>query len=154
MSRAAAGCASKSRALSQLEAGSAVTIVAEGKAVYKAITVAEIAKRRVRGLHQNTQVGATHAKRSELDEAATVPMIQITLSSQALDENQPGYQHPLTTHDLDRAWIDEAELEAVAMEEGEGDDSASRKRRQRPRDAARKLRKQQGRVAATLLPRT
>ena len=63
-------------------------IVAEGAAVSKAITLAEITKRRMRGLHQNTQIGVAAAG----DGAAngSVPMITITLSAVPLDASLPG----------------------------------------------------------------
>jgi DNA-binding protein len=56
-------------------------IVAEGSTVSKAITLAEIAKRRLRGLHQNTQIGVTTAS----DGSSSVPTIAITLSLTPLD---------------------------------------------------------------------
>ena len=62
-----------------------LTIAAEGAAVAKAVSVAEITKRRLRGLHQNTQIGLV------ADAARSTPTIAITLSRAALDTTQPGY---------------------------------------------------------------
>lgn len=62
-----------------------LTIAAEGAAVAKAVSVAEITKRRLRGLHQNTQIGLV------ADAARSTPTIAITLSLAALDTTQPGY---------------------------------------------------------------
>ena len=61
-----------------------MTIFAEGDAVAKAVSVAEIVKRRLRGLHQNTQIGL--ADRTD----RSTPTISITLSLTALDAAQPG----------------------------------------------------------------
>ena len=68
----------------------AVRITASGAAVSKAVTVAEITKRRRRGLHQRTQIGL----------AADAPTVEILLSSEPLDPNLPGYQAPLTDEEL------------------------------------------------------
>ena len=62
-----------------------VVIAAEGAAVGKAVTVAEIAKRRLRGLHQNTQIGLAGA-----DGERSTPRIAITLSCAPLDPTLPG----------------------------------------------------------------
>ena len=64
-----------------------VKLHAQGPAVSKAVTVAEIAKRRLRGLHQNTQIGLT-AERAEGERS--VPTIAITLSLVPLDAAMPG----------------------------------------------------------------
>ena len=134
------------RALAQLQSASVLTIIAEGKAVYKAITIAEITKRRRHGLHQNTQIGVTHEKRSDLDERASVPKINITLSTIPLDEDQPGYQPPIGAAGLNDAWIDEAEIDMADMDEGGGDRAMPKKRRKRERDAARWQRRSEQRA--------
>lgn len=74
-----------------------VKLHAQGPAVSKAVTVAEIAKRRLRGLHQNTQIGL--AETAE-ESAASQPAISIVLSLQPLDPSQPGYQPPLTDEEM------------------------------------------------------
>ena len=89
--------------LSQREA---ITIVAEGATVCKAVTVAEITKRRLRGLHQNTQIGMT----STANQVLPAPTIAITLSLEPLDPTLPGYQPPLTDDEMLAAWIFDDEM--------------------------------------------
>ena len=60
---------------------------ADGPAVGKAVTVAEIAKRRVRGLYQSTQIGVRVPTR---DAQRPRPQITITLSLSPLDPQTPG----------------------------------------------------------------
>ena len=62
----------------------AMTITAHGAAVAKAVTVVEITKRRIRGLHQNTQIGLSTTA------ADSVPTITITLSMCPLDDSLLG----------------------------------------------------------------
>lgn len=103
----------------------ALTITAEGNAVCKAVSVAEIIKRRLRGLHQNTQIGLTEAaaaaaSASGASAAAAAPTIAITLSITPLDVSQPGYQLPLTDEELHAAWIfdeEAARLDALGLGE-------------------------------------
>jgi DNA-binding protein len=101
----------------------ALTITAEGNAVCKAVSVAEIIKRRLRGLHQNTQIGLTKAAAaaaSGASAAAAAPTIAITLSTTPLDVSQPGYQPPLTDEELHAAWIfdeEAARLDALGLGE-------------------------------------
>ena len=85
----------------------AVRITASGAAVSKAVTVAEIAKRRRRGLHQRTQIGL----------AADAPTVEILLSSEPLDPNLPGYQAPLTDEELHNSWLFDEDDDAAPMEE-------------------------------------
>ena len=80
-----------------------VTLRAAGKAVSKAVTVAEIAKRRLRGLHQNTQIALAEAAE---EGAASQPAISIVLSLQPLDPSRPGYQPPLTDEEMLDAGVD------------------------------------------------
>uniref|UniRef100_A0A8C6LMT5 Ribonuclease P/MRP 25 subunit-like n=1 Tax=Nothobranchius furzeri TaxID=105023 RepID=A0A8C6LMT5_NOTFU len=93
-------------ALSRLEASpSRIVFTAVGKGVSKAITCAEIVKRRLKGLHQVTKL--TYSSVVEvwepLEPAAgldsltvnrNLPAIWILLSREPLDSNQPGYQAP------------------------------------------------------------
>ncbi|CAG14090.1 unnamed protein product, partial [Tetraodon nigroviridis] len=82
-----------------------IVFTATGKGVSKAITCAEIVKRRVKGLHQVTRVRyATVAEVWEPLEPAAgldsltvsrqVPAVWILLSREAPDRSQPGYQAP------------------------------------------------------------
>lgn len=78
--------------------------VGMGAAVVKVVTVAEIIKRRVAGLHQLTTLSSTHIVDTfePLEEGLKtvtiekhVPTIELVLSFDALDTKQPGYQPPL-----------------------------------------------------------
>ena len=89
-------------------------ICATGAAVGKAVSVAEITRRRLRGLHQNTQIGLQ--ARAEGDRSAPTPTLAITLSLTPLDSSLPGYQPPLSEEELRAAWIFE-ESDAVQMDE-------------------------------------
>ncbi|CAI5661503.1 ribonuclease P protein subunit p25-like protein isoform X3 [Oreochromis niloticus] len=82
-----------------------VIFTASGKGVSKAITCAEIVKRRVKGLHQLTQLlyGTVEEVWEPLEPTAgldsltvsrNLPVIWILLSKDPLDSNQPGYQAP------------------------------------------------------------
>ena len=82
------------RLLSALPHESVACVTARGPAVAKAVTVAEITKRRMRGLHQSTQIGLAtsscddHGPSSATGELA--PTIRIVLSVQPLDASLPG----------------------------------------------------------------
>lgn len=58
----------------------------------KAVTVVEITKRRLRGLHQNTQIGLADPAASQAAAGAQQPLpaISIVLSLEPLDPSQPG----------------------------------------------------------------
>lgn len=70
-----------------------------GRAINKTVTIAEIIKRRIQGLHQITQIDSTDITdvweplEEGLDRLETtrhVSSIQITLSTSTLDTNHPG----------------------------------------------------------------
>uniref|UniRef100_A0A3Q2ZPZ5 Ribonuclease P/MRP 25 subunit-like n=1 Tax=Kryptolebias marmoratus TaxID=37003 RepID=A0A3Q2ZPZ5_KRYMA len=82
-----------------------IVFTATGKGVSKAITCAEIVKRRVKGLHQLTKLtyGTVLEVWEPLEPAAgldsltvsrNLPAIWILLSREPLDCSQPGYQAP------------------------------------------------------------
>lgn len=82
-----------------------IIFTASGKGVSKAITCAEIMKRRVKGLHQLTKLLYSTVEEvwEPLEPAAgldsltvsrNLPAIWILLSREALDSNQSGYQAP------------------------------------------------------------
>ena len=78
----------------------------------KAVTVAEITKRRLRGLHQNTQIGLAPAATAATSAGASAskhpqPDISIVLSLAPLDPSQPGYQPPLTDEEILNACVDD-----------------------------------------------
>lgn len=86
-----------------------ITIKAMRMVINKAISVAEIVKRRVKGVHQITEIEST----SVVDEwepmeeglekvttSRTVSSIKIILSTKPLDKNNPGYQPPLSEDEV------------------------------------------------------
>ncbi|XP_057836632.1 uncharacterized protein LOC131046857 [Cryptomeria japonica] len=91
--------------LLQKDKGSAEIIIkAMGRAINKTVTIAEIIKRRIAGLHQITTIGSIDITDSwepleegllPLETTRHVSMIAITLSTTELDVNSPGYQPPL-----------------------------------------------------------
>ena len=95
----------------------------------KAVTVAEITKRRLRGLHQNTQIGlapaaaATNAGASASSHPQ--PEISILLSLAPLDPSQPGYQPPLTDEEILNACVDDEPEQDCGNGATSGDAAAS-----------------------------
>lgn len=81
-----------------------LTIKATGTALSTAVTVAEIIKRRFKGLHQMTHLGSTEIvdEYEPLEEGLDrvtdirqVSFIEITLSKNSLDMKDKGYQAPI-----------------------------------------------------------
>ncbi|XP_070565960.1 ribonuclease P protein subunit p25-like protein [Ptychodera flava] len=111
-----------------------------GHAVTKAVTCAEIMKRKVKNLHQNTQI---YYKRVEdiwkpklegldrLKVNRAIPAISITLSKDQLDKDAPGYQAPNSTEGL---W---------ASQTSEVSQSAGKKRKQSSQKGTGRQKKQQ-----------
>mmetsp|Transcript_37944 Transcript_37944/g.122065 ORF Transcript_37944/g.122065 Transcript_37944/m.122065 type:complete len:182 (+) Transcript_37944:118-663(+) len=97
-----------------------VQLQAEGPAVSKAVTVAEIAKRRLRGVHQSTQIGISGPAG---DGRRPRPRISITLSLSQLNPKQPGYQRPLTDDEFALALELEAEQAHLACAADGGGDA-------------------------------
>lgn len=82
----------------------AVELKAMGQAINKTVTIAEIIKRRILGLHQNNQIASIAIQdtwepiEEGLDSISVtrhVSVISITLSTLPLNERSPGYQPPL-----------------------------------------------------------
>ncbi|XP_037310532.2 ribonuclease P protein subunit p25-like protein [Pungitius pungitius] len=82
-----------------------IVLTASGKGVSKAITCAEMVKRRVGGLHQLTQLQFSTVEEvwdpleataglDSLTVSRNLPNIWILLSRDTLDRSQPGYQEP------------------------------------------------------------
>lgn len=67
-----------------------LVLQAEGNSVSKAVTVAEITKRRLPGLHQNTQIGLRPVDGESQSATDRTPTIAILLSTAPLDATQPG----------------------------------------------------------------
>ncbi|KAI5081986.1 hypothetical protein GOP47_0001729 [Adiantum capillus-veneris] len=80
-----------------------VVLTAMGRVTSKAVLVAEILKKRIRGLHQNISLGSSDVKDvwepleeglNTLEMVRHVSMISITLSTKQLDVSSYGYQPP------------------------------------------------------------
>jgi hypothetical protein len=97
--------------------------------VNKAVTVAEITKRRLRGLHQNTQIGLAPAAAATTAGASASshpqPEISILLSLAPLDPSQPGYQPPLTDEEILNACVDDEPEQDCGDGATSGDAAAS-----------------------------
>ncbi|KAF2917313.1 uncharacterized protein [Oryza sativa Japonica Group] len=81
-----------------------VVFKAMGRAINKTVMIAELIKRRIVGLHQNTTTGSTDITDMwepleegllPLETTRHVSMITITLSKKELDTSSIGYQSPL-----------------------------------------------------------
>merc|ERR1712176_970058 len=81
-----------------------VVITATGNALTKAVTSAEVIKRRFKGLHQVTNLGSQEIVDEyepleegldKVTDTRSIPFIEITLSKEALDTSDKGYQAPL-----------------------------------------------------------
>ncbi|PON83538.1 Splicing factor-like protein [Trema orientale] len=81
-----------------------IVLKAMGRAINKTVMIAELIKRRIVGLHQNTSIGSTDITDTwepleegllPLETVRHVSMITITLSKQELDTSSTGYQPPL-----------------------------------------------------------
>ncbi|XP_059195430.1 ribonuclease P protein subunit p25-like protein [Centropristis striata] len=103
-----------------------IVFTASGKGVSKAITCAEIVKRRVKGLHQLTRLLFSTVQEvwEPLEPAAgldsltvsrNLPNIWILLSRDPLDASQPGYQAPGR---YDALWAQTAAREEAAQKPG------------------------------------
>merc|ERR1711879_349399 len=86
-----------------------ITITGTGNAITKAVTLAEVAKRRFKGLHQITSLSTTEIvdEYEPLEEGLdkvmdtrTLACIEIKLSKEALDTSDKGYQAPLAESEV------------------------------------------------------
>ncbi|CAI0435091.1 unnamed protein product [Linum tenue] len=117
-----------SYAMSLLQEKGADEIVfkAMGRAINKTVTIVELIKRRIVGLHQITSIGSTDITDTwepleegllPLETTRHVSMITITLSKKELDTASVGYQPPLPEDQRDLLM---AEGEVVVAGEGQG----------------------------------
>jgi DNA-binding protein Alba len=86
--------------LLQEKGSSEIVLKAMGRAINKTVTIAEIIKRRIANLHQNTAIGSTDITDLwepleegllPLETTRHVSMITITLSTKELDKTSTGY---------------------------------------------------------------
>uniref|UniRef100_A0A0D9XG71 Peptidase A1 domain-containing protein n=1 Tax=Leersia perrieri TaxID=77586 RepID=A0A0D9XG71_9ORYZ len=111
-----------------------VVFKAMGRAINKTVMIAELIKRRIVGLHQNTTTGSTDITDMwepleegllPLETTRHVSMITITLSKKELDTSSIGYQSPLPADKVKPLMCPHllAEGEAVAVEVVEGEEA-------------------------------
>ncbi|KAH9669342.1 Alba domain-containing protein [Citrus sinensis] len=90
--------------LLQEKGSNEIVLKAMGRAINKTVMIAELIKRRIAGLHQNTSIGSTDITDMwepleegllPLETTRHVSMITITLSKKDLDTSSTGYQPPL-----------------------------------------------------------
>ncbi|XP_044474463.1 ribonuclease P protein subunit p25-like protein [Mangifera indica] len=90
--------------LLQEKGSNEVVFKAMGRAINKTVTIVELIKRRIVGLHQNTAIGSTDITDMwepleegllPLETTRHVSMITITLSKKELNTSAVGYQPPL-----------------------------------------------------------
>lgn len=93
-----------------------LTIAATGTALATAVTIAEILKRRFKGLHQITKVGSLEITDEyepleegldNVTDVRSVSFIEIILSKVALDTKDKGYQSPLPDDQVQEVSADE-----------------------------------------------
>ena len=122
-----------------------VVIKAMGKAINKGITIAEIVKHRVEGLHQITELDSneiteefetTEEGLPNIEKKRTVSSISITLSLKTLDTKHIGYQKPIPVDqvkDLSQMEIeDESEEEVEKSEEKKETKKPKKKPKKKP----------------------
>merc|ERR1712061_430729 len=99
-------------------------IKASGNALTKAVTAAEVIKRRFKGLHQITELATVEIVDEyepleegldKVTDTRNVSTIEITLSKDALDTANKGYQAP-----IDESLVKEYDAEEMARGRGRG----------------------------------
>merc|ERR1719148_647636 len=100
-----------------------IVIAATGNALTKAVTSAEVIKRRFKGLHQITKLGSQEVideyepleeGLDKVSETRNLPFVEIKLSKDPLDTSDKGYQAP-----LDESEVKEYDAEEM-MSRGRG----------------------------------
>lgn len=116
----------------QQEKERAVVLKAMGHAISKAVTVAEVLKHRVEGLHQITQISSIETVDvfepleeglDRVENKRHIPGICIRLSLDPLDESDPGYQAPLPASQVSPPLV------SVHSYRGDGEHKQSRRSR-------------------------
>ncbi|XP_049363260.1 uncharacterized protein LOC125827969 isoform X1 [Solanum verrucosum] len=107
-----------------------IVFKAMGRAINKTVTIVELIKRRIVGLHQVTSITSTDITDTwepleegllPLETTRHVSMITITLSKKELDKNAVGYQQPLPA--------DQVKVSTDFDYDGEGSPSGGRRGR-------------------------
>merc|ERR1712228_552453 len=103
-----------------------VVIKASGNALTKAVTLAEVIKRRFKALHQITALGTAEIVDEyepleegleKVTDTRNVSTIEITLSKEQLDTSNKGYQPP-----IDASLVKELDTEEMMKPRGRGRD--------------------------------
>lgn len=106
---------------------SKIVITAIGNALSKAVTLAEVVKRRFKGLHQNTKIGSQEVVDEyepleegldKVTDTRQIPFIEITLSKEALDTSALGYQPPIPEDQVKE--MTEEDIEKMKERRGRG----------------------------------
>eukprot|EP01063_Lacrimia_lanifica_P035195 TRINITY_DN664_c0_g4_i1.p1 TRINITY_DN664_c0_g4~~TRINITY_DN664_c0_g4_i1.p1 ORF type:complete len:181 (+),score=79.43 TRINITY_DN664_c0_g4_i1:63-605(+) len=78
-----------------------VTLKGRGQAIAKVVNVAEVVKRRVKGLCQISSIESLYeARKGEADQKKYTAGMKITLSLDQLDKSAPGYQDPVPEEEV------------------------------------------------------
>jgi len=114
-----------SYAIQKFEDGEkSIQLKAMGRAMSKAVTVAEIVKRRVANLHQTTEISSNtivdlyeplEEGLKQVEVTRRVSAITVTLSKDPLDSNNAGYQPP-----IDQSEVQAEDKDRVASKRGRG----------------------------------
>merc|ERR1712039_537783 len=101
-----------------------ITITGSGNALTKAVTLAEVIKRRFKGLHQITSLSSAEIVDEyepleegldKVTDTRTVSVMEIVLSKEPLDTSDKGYQAP-----IDESLVTEYDAEEMARGRGRG----------------------------------
>merc|ERR1712151_482820 len=101
-----------------------ITVTGIGNAIAKAVQLAEVVKRRVKGLHQITSLGSAEIVDEyepleegldKVTDTRTVSTIELKLSKDPLDTSDKGYQAP-----LDESEVKEYDEEELTKSRGRG----------------------------------
>jgi len=101
-----------------------IVIKATGGALTKAVTLAEVVKRRFKGLHQTTDIGTTEITDEyepleegldKVTDIRSVSYVEITLSKEQLDTKHKGYQAP-----IDESLVTDFDPEIMKRSRGRG----------------------------------
>ncbi|XVE48714.1 hypothetical protein DITRI_Ditri01bG0024400 [Diplodiscus trichospermus] len=112
--------------LLQEKGTSEIVLKATGRAINKTVMIAELIKRRIVGLHQNTSIGSIDITDTwepleegllPLETTRHVSIITITLSKKELDSSLIGYQPPIPADQVKpSAQFEDNEGEAILVE--------------------------------------
>uniref|UniRef100_A0A2P2LJ87 DNA/RNA-binding protein Alba-like domain-containing protein n=1 Tax=Rhizophora mucronata TaxID=61149 RepID=A0A2P2LJ87_RHIMU len=112
-----------------------IVFKAMGRAINKTVTIVELIKRRIVGLHQITSIGSTDITDTwepleegllPLETTRHVSMITIILSKKELNSSDIGYQHPLPAEQVKASTEFDYDAEGLPNARGRGRTSRGR----------------------------